>query len=52
MRLEKFSSPFILIKYLQHGKFYKPRSVEHSASGNRTPHLVAQPITEDNTHMY
>ncbi|KAG5206376.1 hypothetical protein JEQ12_017949 [Ovis aries] len=32
MRLEKFSSPFILIKYLQHGKFYKPRTVEHSAS--------------------
>jgi len=35
MKLAKYSSPFILIKYPQQRKVLQCRSVEHSASGNQ-----------------
>ena len=51
MRLEKCSSPFILIKYPQHGKFSSLDLGNVLLQVIRILYLVAQPIREKNIYM-
>ena len=51
MRLEKCSSPFILIKYPQDGKFYSLDLGNSLLQVIRILHLVAHPVKEEDTYM-
>ena len=51
MRLEKCSSPFILIKNPQHGKFYSLDLGNSLLQVIRILHLVAQPVREEDTYI-